>query len=252
MLRLEITAVHAAAHPSGLHGRAQLREAMEALGFFDTIGSTASGFTSDAVNNLSVSSTDNPEPEAAPTAPPAPAPVVKRERGKPGPGRQRRSKEEVAEDEAADAEDARSAAQQASLAQPDKALLPAERMAAPPLDVQKTLEVKGTGPAGEYAYQVDLPLVPEPAQQIQTQPENREPEPETPALRYGANGEYTYETVRDALGLWVKQDGMDVVTPRFKEIIKGDKVTDIPATNDACKAVVDRILAAMRGVAAFG
>lgn len=52
------------------------------------------------------------DPDGNPPSDEAPAEVPKRERGKPAPGRARRTKEEIAEDEAADAADAAAASEQ--------------------------------------------------------------------------------------------------------------------------------------------
>lgn len=117
------------AHPDRGDMGKQVERAMSALGFYrsapvvssvsqtaTTTAGTGRAVTQDAVNEM-IGDAFYKEDAPAPTDEEPQAEAPKRERGKPSPGRSRRTKEEIAEDEAADAADAakQTAAEEANL-----------------------------------------------------------------------------------------------------------------------------------------
>lgn len=194
-LKIEISA-----HPDFGPLRGQVDEALEALGFVRQMQTSISGVSASTVapvltaveqsikdGTFSVRSATDEEREAV-------VETTKRERGKPAPGRARRTKEEIAEDEAADKADAATAG------------------AAPLTAVMgKEFADKATEAAREHL-----------GGQISSNPENRvgpEDEPETQEqdkadeqaeveASRDAETPLTGEDVRSAMSLYVKKFGL--------------------------------------------
>ena len=137
----------------------------------------------------------------------APVEAPKRERGKPSPGKARRTKEEIAEDEAADRADA---------------------SAAPESDAPANIST------GEE--RID-PTSPEDAAQ-----DAADEAAEVEATRSAA---LTHDDVRQALGAYVKAFGMPAAMEDGPKLIGFQKVSDIPAEQGPLGAAVEAVTAAI-------
>lgn len=138
--------------------------------------------------------------------------TAKRERGKPAPGRGRRTKEEIAEDEEADRQDAARAAAGAE--------------------------------SGAEVADRQISSAPEDRQDPDNPQDDADEAAETAAVKEASGKALTHDDVRNALGKYVKaygmaaaqEDGPKVITMMFGE--GKAKVSDVPDTQeDLAKAV---------------
>ena len=181
---------------------------------YEITGPTFGGVTTGGVMPCAVAEDDAEAPVAEPEpvhvvedALKATAPVVapKRERGKPSPGKTRRTKEGIAEDEAADAAEA------SAVAEPVAAISTGEER------IDPTNPEDAAQDAADEAAEVAA---------------TRKPD-------------LTHDDVRQALGAYVKAFGMPAAMEDGPKLIGFPKVSDIPAEQEPLGAAVQAITAAI-------